>query len=808
MNLSELQTRHADLPIWDALPALRARLSEHTGAILVAPPGAGKSSMVPLALLDEAWMNGRNILVLEPRRLAARALAWRMAELSGQPLGQLVGLRTRDDTQVSKSTRIEVLTEALLTRRIQSAPELDDVGLVIFDEFHERSLDADLGLALVRDVQAGLRDDLRVLLMSATLEQDDLATRLDVPVLQTHGRSFPVDVRYAKPRSERLDDGVAASVRAALADNEGDVLVFLPGEGEIRAVARKLDGLPPGLSVHPLYGRLPRAAQQAAMAASAQGQRKVVLATAVAESSITIAGVRVVIDAGLMRVPVYDPNAGFAHLATRRVSRDAADQRAGRAGRTAPGVCIRLWSSEEVLSAHRVPALRSADLSSVALNVAAWGSEPQWLEAPPSGPWAQAMDLLRELDLTDARGRINARGRKVAAWGAHPRIGAMLLAARRDDDKAMACDLAALLESDDRGGNVTDIHQHWLAWRRGGASRATVQTLSRDSERWRKRIGVSKAVAEADAGVLLAHGFVDRIARQRQAGSAQYQLANGRGARLPDADPLIGQSFLVVTDLDGQREARIRLAAALNERDFQKAFAAQIQWREQIAFNPGNGTVECQRERAFGRLVLARQALPKPDAGVVCQALIDGLKDKGFALLDWSGPAARMRARIACLAGEDWPAMDDASLIATLDQWLGPWLFGIRGVADISAGKLAEALSASLTPAQQKRLREEAPDAVSLPNGRQVRLDYAAEDGPVLAVRMQDMYGQDAAPLVAGRPVLLHLLSPARRPLAVTRDLASFWRNAWPDVRKQMRGRYPKHHWPEQPWDSAAVRLN
>ncbi len=806
MNLSELQTNQAELPIWQALAPLREALDAHNTALLVAPPGAGKSTIVPLALLDEAWLQGRKILVLEPRRLAARALAWRAAELSQQPLGQCVGLRTRDDSQVSRHTRVEVVTEALLTRRLQSDPELEGVGLVIFDEFHERSLDADLGLALVRDVQAGLRDDLRVLLMSATLEHDNLAARLDAPVIETHGRSYPVDVRYARPRAERTDDGVAAAVQHALAEQAGDILVFLPGEGEIRAVARKLANLPAGTSVHPLYGRLPRAAQQTAIAPAGDGQRKIVLATAVAESSITIAGVRVVIDAGLMRVPVYDPNAGFSHLATRRVSRDAADQRAGRAGRTAPGVCIRLWSSEEVLPAHREPALRSADLSSVALNVAAWGSEPQWLEEPPSGPWAQAMDVLGELDLCDARGRINERGRKVAAWGAHPRIGAMLLAAADEAQRAMACDLAALLESDERTGAGTDIHQRWLAWRRGGMASPQVKALDRDSTRWRKRLGVSSQRAETDAGALLAHGFVDRIAMQRQPGSAQYQLANGRGARLPDNDPLSGQRFLVVADLDGQREARIRLAASLDEAAFQAAFDRHIQWRDRILFNPASGQVECQRERVFRRLILARQPLAQPDTGAVCQALIDGLMDKGFSQLNWSGAAARMRARIACLQGEDWPGMDDDNLRLSLDQWLGPWLFGLRGVGDITPGKLADALWASLSAAQQKRLREQAPDAVSLPSGRQVKLDYAAEDGPVLAVRMQDMYGQDASPQVGGRPVLLHLLSPARRPLAVTRDLASFWRNAWPDVRKQMRGRYPKHEWPERPWEAPALR--
>lgn len=800
--LSQLQDKHADLPIWAALPQLRQALQQGNRAILVAPPGAGKSSLVPLALLQEEWLADQCILILEPRRLAARALAWRMAELSEQALGELVGLRTRDENKVGSNTRIEVLTEALLSRRLQSDPELKGVGLVIFDEFHERSLDADLGLALARDVQAGLREDLRLLLMSATLDHQGLSAQLDAPLIEAKGRSYPVDVVYQARGDAPLEQAVARYTRQALRKHEGDVLVFLPGEGEIRRTATQLADVSEGrIQLHPLYGRLDKQAQQAAIAPAAQGQRKVVLATAVAESSITIAGVRVVIDAGLSRQPVYDPNAGFSHLQTRRVSRDSADQRAGRAGRTAPGTCIRLWSSEEVLQAQRSPALRSADLSAVALNVAAWGSAPNWIEQPPEGAWAQAWDTLTALQLVDEQRRINARGRQVSQWGAHPRIGCVLLAARDQAQRAMACDLAALLEFDGRLMRGCDIHQHWLAWRRGGLGSAEKRQLSRDSERWRRRLKLDKQVAECDPGPLLAAGYADRIALARSGKPGRFQMANGRGVRISENDPLAAAKLLVVCDVDGQSEALVRRACVLSESDFMRNFSAQIQWQARVEFNPQRRAVDSVEQRCFRALVLQQRPLPSPRSDLLVQALIDGIRSLGLSCLDFSGSAQKLKFRLAgfsCLGG---PAMDEQSLLDEMSQWLGPFLHGLRRLDQITPRLLVEALMARLDYAQLQTFSQQFPEQIRLPNGRSYPLDYAAEDGPVLALRLQDVYGLDATPQVGGEPVLLHLLSPARRPQAVTRDLHSFWRNAWPEVRKQMRGRYPKHNWPEQPWE-------
>ncbi len=802
-----LQARTAELPIWPVMPTLREQLDMASRAVLVAPPGAGKSSIVPLALLESPWLAGGRILLLEPRRLAARNLAWRMAELLGEELGQTVGLRTRDETRVGPRTRIEVLTEALLTRRLQAQPELEGVGLVIFDEFHERSLHADLGLALARDVQQGLREDLRLLLMSATLDDTGLARELDAAVLRSEGRSYPVEIRHQPvARDHDMAAGIARVVRQVLREESGSLLVFLPGESEIRRLAGLLTGLPADCRVQPLYGRLPREAQQAAIAPAPAGQRKIVLATTVAETSLTIAGVRVVIDAGLARVPVFDPNAGFTHLVTRRVSQDAADQRAGRAGRLEPGLCLRLWSSEESLAPLRTPEIRSSDLAATALNAAAWGSEPAWLEAPPAGPWAQARELLRELRLTDAQGRITAAGRQVVEWGAHPRIGRLLLDAPAAQ-RPMACDLAALLEADRRGGDEIDIHQLWLAWRRGGAAAPVRQALDRESARWRRRLGLGKEVVEADPGVLLAPAFADRIALARgERGS--YQLALGRGARLPSQHPLAGQEWLVVPDLDGRGEGRIRLAAAYTRETLERQFGDEIGWQPSLRFNPSSGGVDAREQLAFRRLQLQQRPLPRPQPEDLRQALLDGIRTLGVERLAWRDEAESLRLRLDHLAqaDTDWPACDFASLQAALDDWLGPWLSGLRRLDALQPALLASALKARLSPSQRGRLEQLAPAAFTLPGGRRCKLDYAAEDGPVLAVRMQDLYGQDATPLVAGRPVLLHLLSPARRPLAVTRDLPSFWRNAYPEVRKQMRGRYPKHDWPERPWEAPPAK--
>ncbi len=809
MKPSDLQKHQPELPIWQVMAELQALLRRQNRAILLAPPGAGKSSIVPLTLLDELWLAGRRILLLEPRRLAARNLAWRLAELSGQALGDLIGLRTRDETLVGPLTRIEVLTEALLTRRIQADPELPGVGLVIFDEFHERSAHADLGLALARDVQAGLREDLRLLLMSATLDESALASALDAGVVRSAGRSFPVELRYQPvPGRQRLEDAVAATVLATLRQESGSILVFLPGEAEIHRVAERLRAAAStAFSLHPLYGRLDRAAQQAAISPPAPGQRKVVLATAVAETSLTIAGVRVVIDSGLARDAVYNPNAGFGHLQTRRLSLDAADQRAGRAGRLEPGLCIRLWSVDEVLRPLREPEIRCADLSALALQVAAWGSAPAWLETPPAGPWQQALDLLGELGLLDAQGRITRAGRRVSAWGCHPRVGRLLLAGEASDSMGMACDLAALLEADSRALRETDLHLRWLAWRHGGETARRNPGLDRDARRWRRRCGVGDQHQEVDPGRLLAAAFPDRIAQQRGRPGA-YLLANGRGAQLAPDDPLLGQPYLVVAQLDGREQGRVRLAARYALADLREQFAAQLESSTVIEFNPRSGLVEARQLTGYRSLILAEQNLPQPDPLALGQALLQGVAQRGLAALPWDGEAALLRGRLRHLHALDarWPDCSDAALEQELEDWLGPRLCGLRKWTQIDSALLARALLNRVDGALRGQLDALAPVSLKLPSGQHRKLDYSAPEGPALSIRMQDMFGLDATPQVAGKPVLLHLLSPAGRPLAVTRDLASFWRNAYPEVRKQMRGRYPKHAWPEQPWVGAGRR--
>ena len=785
----------SDLPIHEVLDRLIAAVRDHPAVVLGAPPGAGKTTGVPLALLDSDVGRAGTILVLEPRRLAARAAAERMAHMRGEPVGETVGYRTRLQSRVGPKTRIEVITEGIFTRRIIADPGLEGVAAVLFDEFHERSLDADLGLALARDVQAGLRPDLRLLLMSATLDEAGLARALNAATVRSQGRAFPVRTDYRPPRPEwTLEEGVARAVRTALREETGNLLVFLPGEVEIRRCARQLADVP--AQVRPLYGRLERKAQQAALAPPPAGERKLVLATAVAETSLTIEGVRVVIDSGWARHPVFDPNAGFGRLTTRRVSQDAADQRRGRAGRLEPGVCYRLWSSEESLSPLRPPELHSADLSSVALNVAAWGGDPPWLEAPPPGAWAQAWALLAWLGLVDAQRRLMPAGRQVVDWGAHPRIGALLRAGCEHGAAAMACDLAALLELEQGRGD--DLHARWLAWRRGRDGGAE---LARDSQRWRRRLGVGDAVTEADSGPLLAAAFPDRIAQRRADAASRYQLRNGRGAVLGTASPLAGRDFLVVAELSGGRDAQIRQAVEYDRRTLLTQFSGAIEERDEILFNPRQRAVECRRQRRLDALLLASEPLPSPDPQAVAVALLSGVRQEGVARLPWQEAAAALRARLAHarLADTQLPPVDDASLEDTLEAWLLPFLVGRRRLDEITPAVLAEALRARLSHAQRQRLEQLAPRELTLPGGRQARLDYLAEDGPVLAVRLQDLLGQARGPEIAGRPVLLHLLSPARRPLAVTRDLASFWQNAYPEVRKQMRGRYPKHPWPEDP---------
>ncbi|MBW8271018.1 ATP-dependent helicase HrpB [Caldovatus aquaticus] len=806
-----------DLPVAAALPALRAALRAGPNAVLVAPPGAGKTTLVPLVLRDEPWAVSGRILVLEPRRVAARAAARRMAALLGEAgPGGTVGLATRLDRLVSPATRVEVVTEGLLVRRLQSDPGLEGVAAVLFDEAHERHLDTDLALALCLDLQRALRPELRLLAMSATLDAAGFARLLgDAPLVESRGRAFPVAVRHRArdlrdPRD--LPEAMAGAIREALREHPGDLLAFLPGWGEIRRTAERLGGIE--AEVLPLHGELPPADQDRALAPSER--RKVVLATAIAETSLTVPGVRIVVDGGFRRAPRLDPASGLTRLVTVRISRAAAEQRAGRAGREAPGVAIRLWSEalHRGLPAHEAPEILAAELSGLVLDCAAWGAEPAalpFLDPPPAGALAAARALLSDLDALDAEGRITAIGRRMARLGAHPRLARMLVAAEGPGEGALAADLAALLEERDPirdRAAPADIRLR-LALLHGGdhpaADRAAVQRIRRAAALHRRRLGLHGGTApEGDAGALLAAGFPDRIAAKRGVMDGAFRLASGQGARLPATDPLGRAPLLAVADLDLQgTEARIRMAAPLSRAALEARFPERFVREEGAAFDPRAGAVLARRRLRFGALVLEEAPLPQADPAAIAAALAEAAAARGLRDLAWSDAARQLQARILrmrALEGEAWPDVSDAALAARVQDWLAPHLHGRARLADLAALDLCALLSGLLTREQRRRLDAALPASVALPGGRSAAIDYARET-PTLAARAQHLYGLAALPRLAeGRvPLQAALLSPAGRPIAVTGDLAGFWRGAWAEVRKEMRGRYPKHAWPEDP---------
>ena len=808
-----------ELPIDEALPTLRAALDDHPAVVLEAPPGAGKTTRVPLELLQAPWLGDQKILLLEPRRLAARAAARRMASLLGEQQGQTVGYRTRLDSRVSAATRIEVITEGILTRLLQADPALTGVGLVIFDEFHERSLQADLGLALCLQAQALLRPELRLLVMSATLDGAAVADLLGgAPRVSSAGRSYPVSVRYL-PGDGPLEGRIVAAIRRALAEETGSLLVFLPGTPEIRRLAAGLDraDLPAGVRVCPLYAGLDAAAQDAAITAPPAGARKIVLATSIAESSLTIDGIGAVIDSGLSRHTRFNPRTGMDGLVTVPVSRAAADQRAGRAGRLGPGVCFRLWSEAEHsrLPAYAAPEIAVADLAPLALELALWGvrdpAELAWLTPLPAPHLAQARQLLQALGALDGDNAITPHGRAMAGLGLPPRLAHLLLAGASAD----ACLLAALLAERDilrrtpGQAPAVDIELRLAALRSGRAGgdvdRAAfdaVQHLARRLQKGLQRSLPAATGAPQSCGVLLALAFPDRIAQRRARGS--YRLAGGRGATLDVADALAGAEFLVVAELDDVGDnARIRLAASIERSEIEAVCAPLIETAEEARFDVASGAVQARRVQRLGALVLADDPVPQPSAAAIAGALLEAVTRRGVAALPWSDADRQLRARVALMhrlepeAG--WPDLSDAALQAGLADWLGPYLPGLRRLDDLADGRLRTALSSLLDHAQARRLDAELPRELTV-NGRARAIDYSA-DTPVLAVRLQDLFGQHDTPRLAGGrlALVLHLLSPAGRPLAVTADLAGFWRGAYMEVRKQMRGRYPKHPWPEDP---------
>ncbi|MEM1044395.1 MAG: ATP-dependent helicase HrpB [Bacteroidota bacterium] len=826
----------ASLPIESVLPALREALRAHPSAVLQAPPGAGKTTRVPLALLGEDWLGGQKVVMLEPRRLAARAAAHRMAQTLGETVGETVGYRVRLDTKVGRQTRIEVVTEGVLTRMLQSDPSLSGVGLVVFDEFHERNLPSDLGLAFALETQEALRPALRLLVMSATLDGARVAALLgDAPLLTSEGRAYPVETytldRMPEPHW-RIDGHVAAAVRQALAEHKpapaeagGDVLVFLPGAGEIRRAEQTLSDLPAGVTVAPLYGNLPQDAQDRAIAPSPDGERKVVLSTPIAETSLTIEGVRVVIDSGLARAPRFDPSSGMTRLETVRISNASADQRRGRAGRLGPGVCYRLWTPpvQASLAEHTPPEVLTTDLAPLALELAAWGvRDPaglRWLDPPPEAAFDAARDLLANLGALD-RGSITAHGRAMAALGLHPRLAHLVLRGRDLGLGATACDLAALLSERDlfkpSGSHPPPadlrLRLDLLAGEDDGTefsqgyavSRGAVHRARQEATHWRKRLGIGSQDRDADAaGLLLAFAYPDRIAQRRPDAETRYRLRNGRAAVLAESQVLAGSDYLVAAHLDGRRaEARIFLAAPVTQQEIERHFAEQIETDEAVTWDAEAGRVRARRQTRIGAVVLRDARLRDPDPQAVAAALLDGVRAKGLAMLPWSKEATKLRERLRFLHHLDagaWPDVSDAALLADLDAWLGPHLTGGRtGLGHLDLAHLLLGLAGWNRRADIDRL---APTHVTVPSGSNVPIDYSEPEAPVLAVRLQEVFGLTDTPRVGGGRVALtvHLLSPAHRPVQVTQDLASFWRDAYFDVRKDLRGRYSKHPWPDDP---------
>jgi ATP-dependent helicase HrpB len=795
-----------ELPVAEALPALRAALDAGQSAVLVAPPGAGKTTVVPLVLMEENWARGGKLIMLEPRRVAARAAARRMAELLGEKPGGTIGLATRLDRAVSADTRVEVVTEGLLVRRLQSDPGLQGVSAVLFDEAHERHLDTDLALALCLDLQRGLRPELRLIAMSATLDAAGFANLLGAPLIESQGRAFPVRVEHARrdladPRD--LPEAMARAIREAVAREPGDVLAFLPGWSEIRRTAEALRGIP--ADVLPLHGELPPAEQDRALTPGPR--RRIVLATSIAETSLTVPGVRIVVDGGFRRAPRLDGATGLARLATLRISRAAAEQRAGRAGRTAPGLAIRLWSEalHRGLPLQDRPEILESELSGLVLDCAAWGAEPRelpFLDAPPEGALAAARALLADLDALDAAGRITETGRRMARLGAHPRLARMMTAARDAGEAALAADLAALLEERDpvRGREApADI-----AWRvealHGNApaefDAAALQRIRRTAALHRRRLGLhGTARPEGDAGSLLAAGFPDRIALKRGAMDGAFRLSSGQGARLATTDPLARRPMLAVADLELKgSEARIRMAAPVERAALEARFPGRLRIEEGVGFDPRAGAVLARRRVMFGPLVLEEAPLASADPALIAAELARAAAAREFRDLDWTAAASQLRARIArmrALEGEPWP---EAPLTA---ERLAPHLLGLTRLAELKALDPAAVL---LPWELRRRLDEALPARIALPAGRSASVDYLAEI-PIVEARAQHFYGLGALPRLAGGRLALQaaLLSPAGRPIAVTADLAGFWKGGWRDARKDMRGRYPKHDWPEDP---------
>jgi ATP-dependent helicase HrpB len=825
----------AVLPVEEVIPVLATALGRGGNAVLQAPPGVGKTTRIPLALLNEDWLAGRRILMLEPRRLAARSAAWYMAKRLNEDVGDTVGYRVRLDSRVGPRTRIEVVTEGVLTRLLQEDPALSGVGLVIFDEFHERSLQADLGLALCIEIQTALRDDLRLLAMSATLSAETAAALLnDAPLITSTGRSFPVETRYLPPDPRRITgpaflDHVAAVIQRALREEQGSLLVFLPGVAEIRRVERLLHEarLDSQVLVCPLYGELDTAAQERAILPATGGQRKVVLATSIAETSLTIEGVRVVIDSGRSRLPRFDPVSGLTRLATVNVSRAAAEQRRGRAGRLEPGMCYRLWSeaAHDKLPEFNRPEILEADLASLVLDLAQWGvTDPNslaWLDPPPAAHYAQARQLLQELGALDRGGAVTAHGRLMAPLAMHPRLAHMVLKGIEIGHGALACDLAALLSERDiiKGERDADLHLRLQALHHpgdaAGLDRAAAARVHRQAEQWRRQLRIAERdVPHGDRrgppldldriGVLLAHAYPDRIAQRRPGAEPRYLLANGRGACFARHEPLSVSEYIVAAHLDGaHKEARVFLAAVVTRTELETYFSDLILAKDSIEWDGRNECVQARRQRRLGALILDDALLSDAGPEALTHAMLQGIRGMGIGCLPWGKALRTLQRRVLFLHHLDpqqWPDLSDGCLLATLEDWLAPYLSGVTRRAHLAGLDLHTVLTGLLNREQQRTLDDLAPVHLTVPSGSRIAIDYD-HDPPILAVRLQELFGLKETPRIAGGrvPLLIHLLSPACRPVQVTQDLAGFWARGYSEVKKDLKGRYPKHYWPDDP---------
>lgn len=822
------------LPIEDVLIELKKQLSYHRNIVLVAPPGAGKTTRVPLALLEETWLAGQRILMLEPRRLAARSAARYMSALLGEAVGETVGYRIRFDTCVGPKTRIEVITEGILTRMLQTDPMLETVGIIIFDEFHERSIHADLGLALCLQSQAVLREELKILVMSATLDASPVAQIMgNAPIVVSEGIAFPVETHYlSRPVVGPIGTAVIQKVQEVIGEAQGDILVFLPGVGEIHWVASRLLAL--GIGEHvvitKLYGALSQTDQDLAILPDAMGRRKIVLATSIAETSITVEGVRIVIDGGFMRVPRFLPRTGMMHLATIKVSRGSADQRRGRAGRVAPGICYRLWTQQEERTheLHSTPEMMEADLTPLALELAAWGATPEelmWLDSPPKAAFAQGTELLQQLGALSTDGQITTHGRNMAKVGLHPRLSHMILQAISLGYGELACEIAALLGQRDlfqgeKGRPDADLRLRIEALRHGSSrlvsgyslgytiDASIYRRLQADIRHWKQLFTIPKGTVDDRhaCGLLLAFAYPDRIGQGR--GGGRFLLRNGRGATFKEPQVLGREPYLVAAELGGEggAENHIFLAAPISEGEVRSHFKEQILVQEMIAWDREAQGVRARRSESLGALVLSNIPLANPNPDQVVSALMAGIRQEGMSIFSWSKVACQFRQRLTFMHyfQSDWPDVSDEGLLEKLEEWLGPYLYGMSSRDHLQRLQMITALESMLTWTQRQQLDDWAPTHITVPSGQRIPIDYSQQDNPILAVRLQEMFGLKETPLIGqGKvPLTLHLLSPAQRPVQVTKDLANFWESTYFEVKKDLMGRYPKHSWPDNPLEA------